>query len=275
MNPASLVRLISPLLVLTGVLLISDPSPATAGPARLHSETATPDNEYVALGDSYSSGEGLELEATQYINPSNTDGCHRSKLAYPELVAASLGVQPNKFNKYDAGTQGFVACSGAASSDVVSGADKEPSQLDASSAATKYVTITVGGNDLGFVNILTDCLDLTGKVGPLTYTDSSAFSTTSQCEADLSNAESSMSGPGISSFESDLLSLYGQVQSDAPNAELLVLKLSAGVHFRASGKLLPRVGGSSLSGCDVVRVAVSGQRGSVRFDPDSTELNCR
>jgi hypothetical protein len=49
-------------------------------------------SEYVALGDSYASGEGLQSNATTYISPSNNDGCHRSVTAYPVLVAASLNV---------------------------------------------------------------------------------------------------------------------------------------------------------------------------------------
>jgi hypothetical protein len=46
---------------------------------------------YAALGDSYSSGEGLETQAPNYISPSNTDSCHRSLNAYPALAAHMLG----------------------------------------------------------------------------------------------------------------------------------------------------------------------------------------
>src|SRR5664280_1730729 len=51
---------------------------------------AVPAKTYVALGDSYSSGEGLQELSTQYISPSGSDGCDRSKSAYPALVAQSL-----------------------------------------------------------------------------------------------------------------------------------------------------------------------------------------
>src|ERR1035441_6208963 len=60
-------------------------------------------SEYVALGDSYASGEGLQSNATTYISPSNNDGCHRSVTAYPVLVAASLNIDLGQFETYEIG----------------------------------------------------------------------------------------------------------------------------------------------------------------------------
>ena len=98
----------------------------------LAAAVATADN-YVALGDSYSSGVGTKsfYETT----------CKRSEYAYPRLIARDR-----------AGTSlTFRACSGATTSSVTS------EQLGSLSSSTNIVTITVGGNDAGFSSIITSC----------------------------------------------------------------------------------------------------------------------
>jgi lysophospholipase L1-like esterase len=86
--------------------------------------------EYVALGDSYASGAG----AGSYL-----DGpCRRSSNAYPAL-------QGEDFLSFR-----FVACSGATTRSL-------KAQFRALTPATTLVTITVGGNDLGFVDVMTTC----------------------------------------------------------------------------------------------------------------------
>ncbi len=89
---------------------------------------------YVALGDSYSSGVGTR----SYIDDGTS--CQRSTYAYPKLVASQKGYALN-----------FKACSGATVSTVTN------TQLSALSSTTKYVTISVGGNDAGFSSVLTEC----------------------------------------------------------------------------------------------------------------------
>ena len=103
--------------------------------ARAQAAKPTPLGEaYVALGDSYSSGVGTR----SYINDGSN--CQRSTYAYPSLLAAQKGYTLN-----------FRACSGATVADVTN------SQLSALSSATRYVTISVGGNDAGFADVLTEC----------------------------------------------------------------------------------------------------------------------
>jgi lysophospholipase L1-like esterase len=101
---------------------------ATATPA----QAAAP--SYVALGDSYSSGVGTR----SYLNDGSS--CQRSVYAYPSLLAAQKGY-----------ALVFRACSGATVADVTN------TQLSALSSATRYVTISVGGNDAGFADVLTEC----------------------------------------------------------------------------------------------------------------------
>jgi lysophospholipase L1-like esterase len=91
---------------------------------------------YVALGDSYAAGDG----AGSYL--SDSTACHRSLLGYPGLVAVKGGLALN-----------LQACSGATTADVLT------LQVAALSTTTaSYVTITVGGNDVGFGQVMTTCM---------------------------------------------------------------------------------------------------------------------
>jgi len=118
-------RLARALAALAPVLVVAGLPAAPAG-------AAAP--SYVALGDSYSSGVGTR----GYI--SDGTSCQRSTYAYPSLIAAARGYALN-----------FRACSGAKISDVTS------TQLGALGPSTSYVTISVGGNDAGFSDVLTEC----------------------------------------------------------------------------------------------------------------------
>jgi lysophospholipase L1-like esterase len=91
---------------------------------------------YVALGDSYSSG----LGAGSYISSSGS--CDRSTNAYPERWAAAHA--PASFVS--------VACAGATTADVTG------SQVAALSASTTLVSLTIGGNDAGFSSTMETCV---------------------------------------------------------------------------------------------------------------------
>ncbi|GAA1416196.1 SGNH family lipase [Kitasatospora putterlickiae] len=110
--------------------LLSLTTLATAGPA--HAAGVN----YVALGDSYSSG----LGAGGYTAESG--GCKRSTNAYAYLWRNAHA--PTSFK--------FVACSGARTGDVVN------SQIAALSSTTTLVSISVGGNDAGFANTMQTCV---------------------------------------------------------------------------------------------------------------------
>ena len=119
--------------------------------------------EIVAIGDSYTSGEGVP----PFEYASDRDGvneCHRSSLSYPMHLGTMLGVPVDVW-----------ACSGATTGDLsttVVRTDQAPwddpilelsggtpsSALDRIDLATSMVTLTVGGNDLGFGDLVSDCL---------------------------------------------------------------------------------------------------------------------
>jgi lysophospholipase L1-like esterase len=88
---------------------------------------------YVALGDSYSSGTGTR---DYRLDP----GCERGRNAYPTLVAA----------RHPGLDLVFVACGGAKTGDVLA-------RQVASADGARWVTITIGGNDLNFSGVLTTC----------------------------------------------------------------------------------------------------------------------
>ena len=89
---------------------------------------------YAALGDSYSSGVGTGSYTLD-------SACKRSVYAYPYL-----------YTQTHAGTAlTFAACSGAKTSDLLS------TQIQAVTTATTLVTMTIGGNDIGFANLIYQC----------------------------------------------------------------------------------------------------------------------
>jgi lysophospholipase L1-like esterase len=102
-------------------------SPASADPVAAA-------GKYVALGDSYASGTG----AGSY---GDSGGCKRSANSYAQLWANANA--PSAFD--------FAACSGAVTGDVLA------NQVGAITADTSLVTITIGGNDAGFADVMTDC----------------------------------------------------------------------------------------------------------------------
>jgi lysophospholipase L1-like esterase len=98
--------------------------------------SATAADHYVALGDSYSSG----LGAGSYISSSGS--CDRSTNAYSQLWANSR--HPASYVS--------VACSGATTQDVLN------NQISALSGGTTLVSITIGGNDVGFSSVMETCV---------------------------------------------------------------------------------------------------------------------
>ncbi|OLR91098.1 SGNH/GDSL hydrolase family protein [Actinokineospora bangkokensis] len=102
--------------------------------------------EYVALGDSYAAGP-LVPDAVRDAPA----GCARSTGNYPSLLARWLRV----------GSFTDVTCSGARTADLtgpqVFRSGTNPPQLAAVTSSTDLVTLTIGGNDVGFGEIVATC----------------------------------------------------------------------------------------------------------------------
>lgn len=123
--------------------------------------TEPPSAKLVAMGDSFSSGEGNPLFEVG-TNQDGVNECHRSFQAYPRLLQADLDFE----------STAFVACSGATTNDILGIAEdddpkgkwNEPTQIDALTSSTEIVTITIGGNDVGFGDFAYACLFPIGGV---------------------------------------------------------------------------------------------------------------
>jgi lysophospholipase L1-like esterase len=162
-------------LAMLGTALAGLLTPLLAQPA----QAAAP--SYVALGDSYSSGTGTR----SYI--ADGTSCQRSTTAYPSLIAAARGYALN-----------FRACSGATIPDVTA------TQLPAVTASASYVSLSVGGNDAGFADVLTECA-LPGWM--------------SSCDSAINGAQAFING----TLPSRLATLYAGIRSRAPYAKVVVV----------------------------------------------------
>ena len=108
--------------------------------------------DYVALGDSWTADVGTTLPPTTQFVPF---GCFQSSTDYPHQVAALLHVA----------TFRDASCSGATTDDMaypqsVLLGGVNPPQFDRLTKATDLVTLGIGGNDIGLVGDVVDCLNL-------------------------------------------------------------------------------------------------------------------
>ncbi len=134
--------------VLLASLVLALAALGTAGAAR--ADAAAPAT-YVALGDSYASGEGVPpyLPGTAGLLGS---GCHRSAKAWPARLhrgGAAVGV-PRRFV--------FAACSGADIPGLRRRVRGVPAQLARLDRDVRLVTVSIGGNDAGFRRVVGSCV---------------------------------------------------------------------------------------------------------------------
>jgi lysophospholipase L1-like esterase len=130
-----------------GVNCVTRPWPAIPSPPRpITALEAATQGGYVALGDSYSSGEGAYAVAADRAVGNR---CHRTSQAFYHLVAEAF--------RFARGTA-FWACSGATTYSVLHGKSGEPPQTDQISRDTSLITLSIGGNDAGFSHVLAGCV---------------------------------------------------------------------------------------------------------------------
>jgi len=160
------------------VLLLAAACSST-GPATTQSPPTEPFRPriYAALGDSYAAGEGLApFEA-------DSGPCHRSASAYPRLLAAQQGSSLD-----------FTPCTGATIADL-------DAQLASVDPLSDLVTVTIGGNDVGFAAVVGDCV-----IGA---------EACSRLEPEVT-ASLGRLGPALESA-------YGRIRARAPKARLVVV----------------------------------------------------
>ena len=102
----------------------------------------------VALGDSYTAGALLPIDLG-----ARPLGCLRSAKGYPALVAAALGVSLTD-----------VACASGGVTDMTAAQrtniGTNPPQLNALAPDDSLVALTLTGDDIGFMNVLDKCVEL-------------------------------------------------------------------------------------------------------------------
>jgi lysophospholipase L1-like esterase len=123
--------------------------------------------QYVALGDSYASGEGVSPYIGDAFDREGEDFlCHRSWTGWPMRLTRTGHAQPiAREAQDDPGTQmDFAACSGARMVNLDTTMQEKnddteiPLQFDSLTAETDLVTVSIGGNDMGFAPIVTHCM---------------------------------------------------------------------------------------------------------------------
>ena len=134
---------------------------------------------YAAVGDSYSSGVG----AGSY---GSSGSCYRSSNAYPQLWT----------NAHGGTSLTFLACSGARTGDVISQANSIPSNAT-------LVTVTVGGNDAGFSDVIQTC----------------TLGSDSDCTNRVNTAKTYINN----TLPALLTNTYNTIKAKAPGARLVVL----------------------------------------------------
>jgi GDSL-like Lipase/Acylhydrolase family len=224
-------------------------------------ETSPGPVNYVAMGDSYSAGEGLG-------NYLDTDGCHRSQQAYPMLV--TLPAQDEPISQQTSEGFSFIACTGAQTTGIAAAAinpagNPTPYYVAANSEEdewnqagitrwgyeqnatpwqnnggpveglqaqnvtlsdyTALITISIGGNDARFIPIMTSCL-----ISATANNDCSASN------YHLAQNRGSSYAPAVdpeplSQFEpkviqyltAHLVQTYEAINTQAPNADIIVV----------------------------------------------------
>ncbi|MFI7498786.1 SGNH/GDSL hydrolase family protein [Streptomyces sp. NPDC049687] len=154
---------------------------------------------YVALGDSYASGAGL---------PDVKDkDCDRTKYGYAHLISTSSAVAGLNRAFKD------VTCSGATTREFWNSKGTTPPQANALTPNTKLVTLTMGGNDVGFVEVLTTCTKqaiLTGLKG-------------SPCKAEFTKGGKDELGERINTMEGRIRDVLAEVRRRSPDAKVIVV----------------------------------------------------
>jgi lysophospholipase L1-like esterase len=127
-------------------VLIAGAVVAFAGLALVTTATGVQTKSYVAVGDSYTAGPIIAMQQQDPV------ACFRSDHNYPHLVAAALQVPVFR----------DASCSGAGTEDMTESQDVNPGpanppQFDSLDKSTRLVTVGIGGNDIGFEEIIRAC----------------------------------------------------------------------------------------------------------------------
>lgn len=155
-------------------------------------------SHYVAMGSSFAAGPGIMPSAD--TPPTR---CGRSSDNYAHQLARRM-----KFELTD------VSCGGATTAHLLGSWNELPPQLDAVKPETRLVTITIGGNDIGYI-------------GGLMAASCAGDQTTEICKALAARRPAGQSAPSEPDeaawqlLEAQLDTITMEVRRRAPNARLI------------------------------------------------------
>ena len=181
-------------------------SRAGAGPASSAASAAPADGaasagSVVALGDSYTAGALLPLDP--HADPA---GCLRSTRAYPVLVARALHARLTDVACTNAGVKEMTAAQQTYSG------TKNPAQLDALAPDDKLVLLTLGGDDIGFLSVLRECMKV--SIGDLSG---------SPCKARYTAGGTDQLAANVAAEASKIAQVLAAIRQRAPQARVFLV----------------------------------------------------
>lgn len=210
---------------------------------------STPVAQYVAMGDSYSSGEGIDYylpDSDHKRDGNDKNACHRSIRAYPyhvKLPGSSATIEQEA--AAGRASFGFIACSGANTTSVTETAVNSPPavtdqagytdwgradhrfgelpQVDQGwlDVDTTHVTISIGGNDARFADVMHGCM----VVNPLNgcYGADHRLTRRSNGAVDPSALRTFEMTVILNLLPAKLKAAYRAIHEKAPNAQIVVV----------------------------------------------------
>ena len=154
----------------------------------------------VALGDSYTAGALLPIDLR-----ARPLGCLRSTKGYPALVAAALGASLTD-----------VACASAGVKDMTAAQrtsiGTNPTQLNALAPDDSLVVLTLTGDDIGFMNVLDKCVELS-------FTDPWG----SPCRAHYTGGGTDQLAALVTAERPRMAAVLADIAARAPRARIVVV----------------------------------------------------
>ena len=161
----------------------------------------------MALGDSYAAGLDIPNQTGA------TAGCGQSSSSYPHLVARSLALDLTD-----------MSCSSATiaslSAPELTGDGTNPAQLSALSSTTALVTLGIGGNDVGWVGIITKCTEM--DLVPA-LTSGGSTSDLRPCQDYYTSGGTDLIQQRIQTVRGQLEETLAQIRLRAPHARVYVV----------------------------------------------------
>ena len=179
----------------------TSPTPAVMAAVRSSAAAySAPSGPVVALGDSYTAGALLPLDPR-----AEPPGCLRSARAYPVLVARALGAPLTNASCANAGVKEMT------------GAQRtylgtNPAQLTALAPDDRLVLLTLSGDDVGFLNVLKECMKLS-------FTQPWG----SPCEAYYTKGGTDQLAAGVTAVAPKMTRVLAAVAARAPRARVVVV----------------------------------------------------